>query len=264
MWLPDALVGANGPLWRKAYGFGLAAVDSFVAGGFHPEELAVALGRFNAARVEARLEANGWQESDGLYARGEDGSVNTDTPVGQLALSSLDRVAVSVDRLVAASTTALAQAALDPDSTLADDPDLSLAAGALGSVTAAILLPAELVRPAAGAPVEIVAGEPAVLVGAGTDDRGPDERILELVLVYAEPEQAEVDAERFRSKLETLKLTGEGPQTFGDLLEEISVEVVGERAVLISGRLVPKQSPGTWRGLLERGDLAPLVRQSGG
>jgi hypothetical protein len=261
VWLPDALVGGNGPLWRKAYGFGLGSVEHFVAGGFHPQEVAVAVGSFKPARVEARLTANGYAESDGLFARGEDGSVNAETPVGQLALSSLDRVAVTADRLVAASTTALAKAALVPESTLSDDPSLSLAAGALGSVTSAILLPAELVHPPEGASVETIAGEPAALVGAALDDRASDERVLRIVLVYREAEQAKADAQAIRSKLASVKLSGEGAQTYGDLVEDISVEVVGERAVLISGRLTPGQGPVAWRNLIERGDLAPLVRR---
>jgi len=146
--------------------------------------------------------------------------------------------------------------------TLADDESLPLAAGALGAVTSAILLPPELVRPPAGAPVEIVAASPAVLVGLGVDDQGPESRILKIVLVYGDAEQAQADAATFRSKLAGVKLTGEGPGTLGALAADLSVQVVGERAVLVTGHLAPEAGPGAWRGLLERGDLAALVRQA--
>jgi hypothetical protein len=261
VWLPDALIGAAGPLWRRSFGLRLGMVDRFVAGGFHPEELLVAVGTFTPDRIEETLKANGWAEVDGLLSRGEDGSVDTETPAGRLALSSLDRVSVTSTQLVAASTTELAQAALAPEATLADDENLPLAAGALGTVTSATLLPPELVRPPAGTAIEIVAASPAVQFGIGVDDQGPESRILKIVLVYEDPDQAVADAGTFRSKIAGLKLSGEGPETLGALAADLSVQVVGDRAVLVTGQLAPSAGPEAWRTLLERGDLAVLVRQ---
>jgi hypothetical protein len=123
-----------------------------------------------------------------------------------------------------------------------------------------VVRPAELVRPPEGASAETVAGEPAVLVGAGVDDQAADARLLRIVLVYREAEQAKADAQAIRSRLASAKLSGEGAKTYGDLFEDSSVQIVGDRAVLISGRLTPGQGPAAWRSLVERGDLAPLVR----
>lgn len=261
VWLSDALVGANGPLWRKQYGFGLGRVDRFVSGGFHPREAAVALGRFKPAKVQATLEKHGYKRRGELMAKGKDGSVDVETPVGRLALSSLDRIAVEADRLVAASTTALAKATLAPAATLAGHEDLVLAARALADVTSAIVLPPELVRPPSGVPVEILATEPASLVAAGLDDQGPESRTVKVVLVYDGAAEAEADAQVFRERLAATPLTGEqAEETFGDLLGDLAVEVVG-RVVVVTGLLAPEAIPGAWRGLLERGDLAVLVRQ---
>jgi hypothetical protein len=260
VWLPDALVGANGPLWRKAYGFGLGPVDRFVAGGFHPEEVTVAVGRFEPERTKARLRKNGYKARGGLLRRGADGSIDTETPVGRLALSALNRVAVEPERLVAASTTALAKAAFSPVSTFAEDESVALAARVLGDVTSAVILPAELVRPPSGVPVEYLAAAPAELVAAGLDDGGPADRLVKIVLVYGLAAEAAADAQTFEARIAAAPLVTQERSTFGDLLEDIAVQVLGERAVAITGRLAPGEQPGAWRGLLERGDLAVLVR----
>ncbi len=257
LWLPDALVGSSGPLWPRAYGFGLGAIDRFVASGFHPRELTIALGRFRPKRIEAALRARGYANTGELLRRGRDGSVDARTPAGRLALSSVDRVAVSADRLVAASTTALAQAALRAGRT--PSTDLALAANALGNVTSAIVLSPRLIRPPSGVPVRYLAANPAVLVAAGLDDRGPRDRSLTIVLVYADASQAAVDAAIFRQGLAAAPLAEGG--TFGMLVEHTSVDVVGQRAVVIRGLLAPSEGAESWRGLFESGDLAALVRQ---
>lgn len=258
VWLPDALSGAGGPAWRKSYGFGLGSVDRFVSGGFHPREVTVAVGRFKPRKVQATLRAHGYTKRGRLMKRGADGSVDATTVAGRLSLSSLDRVAVDGSRLIAASTTALARAALSPAGAVLE-ADVEVAAAALGRVTSAAILPPELVRPPTGAPVRLLAAEPATLVAAGVDDQGPSDRTVRIVLVYAEASQAVREAEIFASTLAAAPLTIGG--TFEDLFDGLSVRVVHGRAVVVSGRLAAGQSSGAWRGLLESGDLAVLVRQ---
>jgi hypothetical protein len=261
LWLPDALAGATRPRWRKTYGFGIRAVDRFAAAGFHPEETAVLIGRFRPAVIRATLGAHGWTRQGGMLSRGDDGSVDAGSATGPLALSSLNRIAVTPGRIVAASTTELARAALAPRATLADDPDISLVAAAVGEVTAAAILPAELVRPASGVVVAPIAASPALLVGVAVDDRGADGRVLRIALVYEEPAEAESDAAAIGGSLATTEVPTQEGQVFGDLLVGIEASAVLERVVLVEATLAADQLTGIWRGLLESGDLAVLVRQ---
>jgi hypothetical protein len=262
--LSDAVVGAAGPLWRKTYGFGLGTVDTYIAGGVHPREAMVAQGRFSPNRVEATLKASGYRERGDALRRGADGSIDESTAVGRLARSSLNRVAVTSDRIVAASTTALFRATLSPKSTFAEDADRTLAARALGDVTGAVIAPPEAVGRPEG--VEVIAGEPAVIIAAGLDDQGPEARMVKIVLVYEDAAAARADAEAFRAKLPEAPVSGEDAGTFGDLIGELSVDIVEERAVLISGVLPADQSAGAWRDLLASGALALLLvpQETGG
>jgi hypothetical protein len=259
LWLPDALAGATRPVWGRAYGFRLAAVDRFVAAGFHPEAVAVLTGRFEPAEVRATLRANGYRRRNGMLTRGGDGSVETDSSAGRLALSSLDRVAVREGTIVAASTTELARATLELESSLADDPDLAAAAHALGPVTAAVILPADLVRPPVGELVVPVVEEPVLILGVGVDDRGGSDRIFKVALVYEAPAAAEQEAERLADAFADAEVPTRAGQHFSDLFEEPSAEVVGDRAVLLQGRIADFELAGVWRGLLETGDLSVLV-----
>ena len=260
VWLPDALVGAPQPLWRRSFGFGLENVERYVAGGFHPAQVAVAEGNFRPAAVRLELWRRGYVSQGGLLARGDEGSLDPSTEAGRLALGSLNRVIVRSDELIAASTTALARSAIDPETTLAEDEDLVLAARALGHTTSAVIQPAELVRPAIGVVVVPIANERARIVAVGIDDRGPEERRLTIALVYRGREQAAAEAEAF-GELAASSLPGRS-ETFGDLLGDLQVRVESERVVVIRARLPAPAGAGLWRGLLESGDLAVLVRKA--
>jgi hypothetical protein len=262
LWLPDALAGATRPLWGRTYGFRLGAVGSFVAAGFHPEVVAVLTGSFEPAQVRATLRSNGYRRRSGMLARGEDGSVETESEAGRLALSSLDRVAVRRDKIVAASTTELVRTTLALESSLAEDPDLATAARGLGPVTAAVILPAELVRPPAGVLVVPVAHEPARLVAAGVDDRGGSDRIFKVVLVYGAAAEAEREAERLAEAFAGAEVPTRAGQRFADLFEDLHAEVVAERAVLLEAHIADFELAGVWRALLETGDLAVLVLET--
>ena len=261
VWFPDALAGASEKSWRQTFGFGVQAVDRFAAAGFHPEETAVLTGRFRPVQVRRALREQGWKRRGALFSRGADGSVAADTAVGRLALSSLNRVAVTRGRLVAASTTALGRAALAPGSTLAEDDDVRTVAEALGRVTAAAIVPAELVRPASGVVVAPLAAAPALLVAAGVDDRGPDERVVRIALLYEEPAQAQSDAAAIGAAFPGTDVPTREGERFGDLLTGIEARVVSDRVVLVEGTIAEGELTGIWRGLLESGDLAVLVRQ---
>jgi hypothetical protein len=258
IWPADALAGATTRGWRKTFGFGLSAVDRFVAGGFHPVATAVLEGRFDPDRIRRALRGAGYRRVDGLLSRGEDGSIDEETATGRLALSSLNRVRVSRDRVIAASSTALAAATAQPASTVAEDADLVTVARALGPVTAALVLPADLVRPAAGALITPIADARPLRVGVGLDDQGPTARTVSIVLLYDTAELAESEAVALAGFGQTEVPTQNG-ETFGDALSGLTVTVVEERAVLIRGRVVAGQDPGLWRGWLESGDLAVLL-----
>ena len=130
-----------------------------------------------------------------MLRRGADGALDAGTPAGRLALSSLNRVVVTKKRLTAASTTALAQVAATPAATPAEDEDFAAAADALGDVTAAAFFPTDIIRPLGGALVIPIARHPSVLLAIGVDDRGPDDRVVKLVLVHTAPSDAREDAD---------------------------------------------------------------------
>jgi hypothetical protein len=258
VWLPDALAGATRPFWRRTFGFGLGAVDAFVAAGFHPEQLTLVRGRFRPDAIRATLRAHGYARDGRLMTKGGDGALDPGSRAGRLALGSLNRVVIGRTRLIAASTTALAQAGLDPGRTLADDPGLALAARSLGPVTAAVILPAELVRPPAGSAIAPIAAEPATLVGVGVDDGDAGGRVIKIAIVYETDAAASAEAQLFEDSLPSAELPVRGA-TVGELLGDPIVSVQGGRAVLVEGRLPAGEDPGLWRGLLESGDLAVLV-----
>ena len=259
LWPPDALAGAVRPVWGRSYGFRLASVDSYVAAGFHPETAAVLVGRFKPAEVRAALRSSGYRRRGRLFVRGKDGSVDSDSRVGRLALSSLDRVAVRRQRIVAASSTALARATLSPDPSLAADPDLSTAARAIGPVTAAVIFPAELLRPATGVLVVPVAEEAPKVVAVGIDDRGASDRVFKAALVYGSAEEAERVSEGLAKAFGEAEVPTRTDERFSDLFEELEADVVAGRAVLLQGRIADFELAGIWRALLETGDLAVLV-----
>jgi hypothetical protein len=259
VWLPDALSGAKEPLWRRTFGLDLRDVTSFASAGFHPAEVAVAKGAFDQDAVEAALRRYGHRERGGILARGEDGSIDPTTAAGRLVLGSLNRVVVSPSTLVAASTTALAGAAGSPASPLGEHPDIAALLGALGPVTSAIVLDASLVRPPSGAPAAIIPRHEAMLLAVGIDDGGPGRRTLKVVILYEDEGDAADDAALIEDRLAGTELPGLPGTRFSEIAEDWSVARSG-RAVVVSALLPSATGPWVWRELVERGDLAVLVR----
>jgi len=262
VWLPDALVGAGDALWRKAFGLRLDDVSSFASAGFHPAEVTVAEGEFSPALIRRALRQSGYRAAGRTLTRGADGSIDPTTAAGQLSLSALNRVISAPTRLTAASTSGLLRAAESPSTTLAGDEDFAAAADALDPITSAIVLDATLVQPPSGAPTPILTSFPARLVAAGIDDRGPSSRTVKIALVYGSSDEARADAALIERDLPSTSLPGTQGMTFSDLAPEWDVKAVG-RAVLVTASLPPGGNPGTWRSLVERGDLAVLVRPQG-
>ncbi len=263
VWLPDGLVGAGTALWRRSYGFELANVERFAAAGFHPAELLVASGRFQPARVRATLLRNGYWDEGGVLARGADGSIDATTPAGRLTLSALDRILVSGARLRAASTGALVRRAVPVVSaSLAADADLAALARALGATTSVAIFPAAQVRPVQGVLFMPLARRSARLLAVALDDAGPGRRTIKIALVYARRADAAVDARIFEQRLPGTGLSDEPRTRFADIAAGLHARVLSGRVVLISGSLRPREKAGIWRGLLERGDLAVLVRSA--
>lgn len=259
VWLPDALSGADTLLWRKSFGLCVGDLSSFVSAGFHPSELMVARGRFVPTAIEAALRRSGYRLEDELLTRGADGSIDPSTAAGRLALSALNRLVVSPGRITSASTSALVRAAGAPVQTLAGDEGLAAAATALDPVTAAIVLDARLVRPPSGAPADILPRHRARLVAVGIDDLGPSRRTIKIALVYDDADEAEEDASLIERDLADTRLPGARGSRFSDLAPEWRVTAEG-RVVVVIAPLPPGGDPGTWRLLVERGDLGVLVR----
>jgi hypothetical protein len=253
---PDALAGARRPKWIGRYGFGVGNVERFIAGGVDPLDVAIISGTFDPAAVRRRLRHSGYTEDGKLWRHGKDGSVDDRTTVGRLAKSALDRIAVSKGRLVVASTTGLIRGALRGRTSLATNDDLTLAAQVLGPVTAAAIVPRELVRAPAGAAVKRLAVRRSVFLAIGLDDAGPQRRTVRIVLVYPSAAAAEPDNAALRDGLRQARVPTLRGKTYGDVFEGLAVRISGSRAVVVSGRIA---DPRTWRRLLRNGGLAPLV-----
>jgi hypothetical protein len=262
VWLSDALVGAGTALWRRSFGFDLSNVQRFAGGGFHPAELLVAAGGFQPRRVREALRRRGYVNRNGVLAHGADGSIDPATDAGRLVLSSLDRVLIGRERLRAASTTALVRAAPNRSASLAADPNLGAAATALGRVTSAAIFPAEQVRPPSGVLFTPLAERSARLLAVALDDAGPGRRMIKIAVVYRSPGDARADVGVFNARLRRSTLSDDPHTRFADIVNGLHAEVVGGRAVLISGLLRNQRKRGIWRELLERGDLSVLVRPS--
>jgi hypothetical protein len=208
--------------------------------------------------VGAALRRHGYTRASGLWARGADGSIDTTTSTGRVALSSLDRMSVTQDRLVAASRTALAAAALGPGPSLAGDPDVAAAVDALGHITGAAFFPAAKILPVLGVPITALVERSARVLAIGVDDTGPSARALKIALVYASAADAQVDAKILDARLARTALSDLPHMHFRDLAAGLRARVAAARVVLVSGKLRAGESPGIWRALLERGDLAPF------
>jgi hypothetical protein len=261
VWLPDALVGASGALWRRSFGLRLDDVSSFASAGFHPTELTVAEGEFSPAFIRGALRGSGYRAAGRTMVRGPDGSVDSSTEAGQLSLSALNRVIASPTRVTAASTSELLGAAESP-TTLAANRDFAAAADALDPITSAIVLDANLVQPPAGVPTPIIPAFPARLVAVGIDDLGPSRRTVKIALVYESADQARSDAALIERDLPATSLPGAQGSTFSELAPGWRVAAEGA-AIVVTASLPPKTDPGTWRSLVDRGDLAVLVRPRG-
>lgn len=262
VWLPDALAGADGALWNRSFGLRLDDVSSFASAGFHPAELTVAEGEFSPALIRGALRRSGYRAAGRMLTRGADGSVDSSTEAGRLVLSALNRVIASPTRVTAASTSELFRAAGSSSTTLAADKDFAAAAEALDPITSAIVLDANLVRPPAGVPTPILPAFPALLVAVGIDDLGARSRTIKIALVYESPDQARADAALIKRDLASTSLPGAPDTTFSDLASEWRVET-DDRAIVVTALLPPNGNSGTWRSLVERGDLAVLVRPRG-
>lgn len=259
VWLPDALARAGSALWPASFGFGLDDIERLTGAGFHPREVMVAAGRFDSGLVRSRLRARGFDAAAGVMSGGADGSIDIGTPEGRLTLSALARVAVARSRLVTASTTALATSALSPNPTLAADPDLLAAGRALGSFTSAAILPSSSIRPPSGALYAPLVERHSSFLAVALDDRGVGGRTVRLALVYRQPADAKGDARILARKLRGARLIDQPATRFDEILVGLRVKAVG-RVVLIGGALAASQQSGLWRALVERGDLAVLVR----
>ena len=260
VWLPDAAVGVVSPAWRRSLGFGLDDLESVASAGYHPSSVMVAAGTFSPERVRSALEGSGCRAKGDRIACHRDGAFDARTPTGRLVLSAVNQVRPSRTRLITASTAALERAAEAPGRTLADDEGFAALAAALDPVTSAVVLDAHLVRPPTGVPAAILPRFAARRIAAGIDDRGSGQRTLKLGLLYDRADEAESDAATIRSRIASTRLSGAVGDRFSDVAAGWKVIAEG-RVVKITATLPSGADPGTWRYLVESGDLATLVRQ---
>jgi hypothetical protein len=174
---------------------------------------------------------------------------------------ALNRVIASRTHVTAASTSELLRTA-DSRTTLAADRDFAAAADALDPITSAIVLHASLVQPPSGVPTPILTAFPANLVAVGIDDLGPSSRTVKIALVYESADQAQADAAAIERDLPATSLPGAEGTTFSDIASGWRVGAKG-RMVSFTALLPPSRKPGIWRSLVDRGDLAVLVRPQG-
>lgn len=206
------------------------------------------------------MSRRGYERRRGLLSLGVDGSIDPSTAAGRLALSALNRIVVGRDRLIAASTSAFARSVDTRDRSLASDTNLAAAASALGPVTAAAFFPASGIQPASGVLIVPLATRKALVLALGVDDRGRSGRMFKLALFYGARDDAQADAAAFEEGLAAASLPSQQQVTFSDLLSELEVGVVADRTVLVTGALRSNVNSGFWRGLVENGDIAVLVR----
>jgi hypothetical protein len=259
--LPDALSGAGSHLWSARFGLAISDMSSFGSAGFHPAETAVASGRFSRPAIGGRLRGAGYAKRGREFMRGADGSIDPATVEGRLSLSALNRLIVTPTRVIAASSTALVRAAASPSATLADEHSFAAAAAAISPITSAAFFDTRLIRPPSGVPVSVIAQYSARLVAIGIDDRGANQRVVKIVLVYDDAGQAAADAALIGQHLPASPLVGTQGKRFSDLSSEWNVTASGT-SVMLEGRLATGADPSIWRSMAERGDLAILVRPS--
>jgi hypothetical protein len=145
---------------------------------------------------------------------------------------------------------------------LAADVDLAAAATALGPVTSAVIFPAEQVRPPSAVLFTPIATRSARLLAFGIDDAGPGRSTIKIAIVYRGPADARTDAAVFDDRLPGAALSDDPRTRFEDVLSGLHARVEAGRVVLISGAPRDPTRRGIWRELLERGDLAILIRRS--
>jgi hypothetical protein len=80
--------------------------------------------------------------------------------------------------------------------------------------------------------------------------------------VYESADQARADAALIARDLPSTALPGARGTTFSDLASNWSVRAEG-RAIVVAASLQPGFDPRTWRSLVDRGDLAVLIRPQG-
>ena len=260
LWPPDVprRSGAR-PAWGARLRFRLASVDSYVAARFTPRRqqcssVCSSPPRFGQLCARAGTGAAAACSCAGGTAR------STRSPASAvLRCSSLDRIAVRRQRIVAASSTALARATLSPDPSLAADPDLSTAARAIGPVTAAVIFPAELLRPATG-------------FSSCRSRRRPPKWSRSVSTTAAlptgssRPPSSTEARRRRRGCPRASRRRSPRPRcrpgrtsTSRTCSRKLEADVVAGRAVLLQGRIADFELAGIWRALLETGDLAVLV-----
>lgn len=205
---------------HAAFGFNIFDVDGEISAGRSQGAFAHLEGAFDAAAITAKLQGHGYARAmhSGvafLTVRQDSEAAPPDdrTPEGRARIFALyNRLAVTNRRVIAAPQTALITDALDAERrasrTLADDPRYRALAAVLGDVTSAAtsrVTPTEAVvaDPERFARLSVGWGRlrHATLAAMGYTDRGQDNRLMHVALVYANPADAEADAPELARRL---------------------------------------------------------------
>ncbi|MDQ6603136.1 MAG: hypothetical protein M3Z19_10450 [Chloroflexota bacterium] len=274
--------GTNQGEYRDAFGYDVYQVDREISAGQPPDHFSRMEGAFDAETIITRLQMGGYAHADQngapYYTVRGDGELNLSDPRGRLALGRMNRVAASMERIVAAPKTELIAAALDAESKRAAALDgsatLRALATALGTVTSmatfqpgtfaaveAVLPPSQLAATTRGWGTLHV----SELQAMGYTDAGNFRRTMHVALVYTTPSDAAADAPEL-----VKRLTGyRSVRTQQTLLPTYATAVtsrtatVGSKGVLIADiALAPDPARGRlWIDMFQSRDTLFLVPQ---
>lgn len=281
--------------WLATFGFNPYAVDQALTLAEPPHVVSFFRGGFSRERVEAALEASGYQvilqETGGsYYSFGDD--ISPETPIGRLGLGAMNQAMVTDDLLVFAhdegDLQAVTQVVGDYQPSLLEEPGWAEVAPRFPADTVGLIpispelvagLPVEVATPmatpvGAGAGLErIVFGvragsrsEPLALVGDGTPaatpvgEPGVPARV-EARLWYGSAELAEREAEAIPARWRegASALTG---QPWPELMALDAATVMADTPEVVALSFTAPV-PNRWVQLIHTRDLAPLAPATG-
>ena len=262
--------------WRNAFGYDRFLIDREITAGLPPRWFGVMEGTFDTTNIIDALRDLDYKEQEYngtvYYSINKDYGIDTEHEVGRLALSHLNRLVVSPDRLIATTATEILEQVLDTMAnrrgSLADNASYAALAQAMGPVVSGVIVQGErfYVQGEASIPPEALKQEGKLhfykLVGIGYLDDGVSQRIV-IAMVYDNPQDAEADALVLASRLEgdVRSLASDG-QMLSDYWTAGETQVntfKGGATLTVHLELKDTAPPGLWMRMVLYRDLPFLV-----